>query len=106
MFYQRYLELCEKSGERPYSLVLKLGAKSNSIVDQWKKGSSPRPEMLKKIADYFGVSIGYLMGLEEEKPALPKESELDSALVSRLVQLSPEEREKVDAFVQGLIASR
>ena len=107
MFYQRYLELCEKNGERPYALVLKLGAKSNSIVDQWKKGSSPRPEMLKKIADYFNVSIGYLMGLEEkEKPALPKESELDSLLISRLVQLSPEEQEKVDAFVQGLIASR
>ena len=47
------------------------------------------------------------MGYEDEKkPALPKESELDSLLIRRLVQLSPEEQEKVDAFVQGLIASR
>lgn len=107
MFYERYLSLCEKSGDKPYSLPLKLGAKSNSIVDQWKKGSLPRSEMLQKIADYFDVSVGYLMGYEDEKkPALPKESELDSLLIRRLVQLSPEEQEKVDAFVQGLIASR
>ena len=43
---------------------------------------------------------------DEKKPALPEESELNSALVNKLIQLSPEEQEKVDAFVQGLIASR
>lgn len=61
MFYDIYKKLCEEHGESPYALPLKLGAKSNSIVAQWKKGSIPRPDMLKKIADYFGVTSGYLL---------------------------------------------
>lgn len=106
MFYERFIELCNEKGVKPTPLVVELGL-SSSNASQWKKGSIPRPEILQKIADYFEVTVGYLVGHEnEKKPALPKESELDSLLVSRLVQLSPEEQEKVDAFVQGLIASR
>lgn len=49
--------------------------------------------------------------LEQEKgakKALTKtsERELDMSLIKRLVQLTPDEMEKVDAFVQGLLASR
>lgn len=49
--------------------------------------------------------------LEQEKgvkKALTKtgERELDMSLIRRLVQLTPDEIEKVDAFVQGLLASR
>ena len=43
---------------------------------------------------------------QKEKPALPLESELDEELVTRLTSLTPEERKQVDAFVQGLLASR
>ena len=42
---------------------------SSSNVSQWKKGSTPRPEVIEKIADYFGVSIGYLLTGEKEDPA-------------------------------------
>ena len=103
MFYERYLELCEKTGERPYSLVLKLGAKSNSIVGQWKKGSSPRPEMLKKIADFFSVSVSYLMGLEEnEKPALLTESEL----IPGYSDLSEENKAKTREYIALLLGAQ
>lgn len=73
MFYDIYERLCNERGEKPYQLPMKLGAKSNSVVAQWKKGSLPRPEMLQKIADFFGVSVSYLMfgdDVQKEKPDL------------------------------------
>ena len=67
MFFSNYEKLCAERGEKPYALPLKLGAKSNSMVAQWKNGSVPRPDMLQKIADYFGVSVGHLLGYDEQK---------------------------------------
>lgn len=71
MFYDVYKKLCDENGEKPYQLPLKLGAKSNSMVAQWKKGSLLRPEMLQKIADHFKVTVGFLMDGEtdEKNPA-------------------------------------
>ena len=66
MFYAIYKKLCDENGEKPYQLPMKLGAKSNSMVAQWKKGSLPRPEMLQKIADHFHVSVGYLVDGETD----------------------------------------
>ena len=67
MFYDIYVQLCKDHGEKPYALPLKLGAKSNSMVAQWKRGSLPRSDMLQRIADYFSVTTSYLMGQEENK---------------------------------------
>ena len=67
MFFEIYERLCNEHNEKPYLLPMKLGAKSNSIVAQWKNGSVPRSAMLQKIADYFGVSVAYLLGYEETK---------------------------------------
>ncbi len=105
MFYDQYLDLCNKKGEKPYAVARKLGSKSNSVVAQWQKGSTPRPDMLQKIADYFGVDVTYLMGYGQKEQPTP-ESELNEELISRLISLTHEEVEKVDAFVQGLLAAR
>lgn len=42
----------------------------------------------------------------KKAPTETSERELDMSLIKRLVQLTPDEMEKVDAFVQGLLASR
>ena len=69
MFYTKYKDLCDRHGESPYGLVMQLGAKSNSVVDAWKRGSTPRQPMLKAIADYFGVPVSYFLDDEQkEKP--------------------------------------
>lgn len=53
-----------------------------STLSAWKAGNyTPKQDKLKKIADYFGVSVEYLMGESEnrqkEKPALSKKDERD-----------------------------
>lgn len=69
MFYDRFIELCNQKNIKPTPLVVGMGL-SSSNVSQWKKGSTPRPEVLAKLADYFGVSVEYLLtGEQKEKPA-------------------------------------
>ena len=66
MFFDTYKKLCEDKKVRPFALPMKLGiAKSNSIVAQWQKGSIPRRKTLEVLADYFDVTVAYLMGIEE-----------------------------------------
>lgn len=88
MFYDRYYDLCKKNGEKPYSVAKKIGL-GNSNVAQWKKGSTPRSDVLQKIADYFEISVGYLLGYEDkEKPAPVSEGGTDP-LDARLNELLP-----------------
>ena len=99
MFYDVYMKLCEEHGEKPYQLVLKLGAKGNSIVDQWKKGSTPRATMMKSIADYFNVPVAYLLTedeslLETKKPATEVTGNVDvirDEIMPRVANLSQAE---------------
>ena len=45
---------------------------SKSLVDNLKKGSMPSIDKITKIADYFGVTVDYLLGktdVKTEKPA-------------------------------------
>ena len=63
-FYLRYKNLLNKNNETHYSLSKKIEI-NNSSLAYWKKGATPRMESLIKLADYFGVSIDYLVGRED-----------------------------------------
>lgn len=72
MFYDVFVELCAKSGKAPSAVALELGC-SKSMVSGWKtRGTSPTDTNLRKIADYFGVTVEYLLGEQTEKAPAPK----------------------------------
>lgn len=107
MFYDVYMKLCEQHGEKPYQLALKLGAKSNSVVWQWSKGSKPRGEMMMNIAKHFNVPVAYLLTedeslLETKKPAteVTGKSDRRSYAASFLEDATDEELEKYIAFME------
>lgn len=78
MFYDVFNALCAEKGESANGVAKKLGIASGT-VSEWKSGRFPRNTTLKKIADYFGVSVEYLLGKEEtqkEKPAVTEDDEL------------------------------
>ena len=82
MFYEKYMELCKKAGKRPYAVSKELGLSSSNVA-QWQKGSTPRPQVLQRIADYFGVPVSYfydtsLVGAENA-PALTERDRRDIA---------------------------
>lgn len=64
-FYERVETLRKQRNISQGNLEKKLGF-SNGSISKWKS-SSPTPERLKKLADYFNVSVEYLLtGKEKE----------------------------------------
>lgn len=77
MFWHNFSILCASIGKSPNSVAKELGIPSGSIT-AWRKGSIPRGSTVKKLAEYFGVKVGYLLdGEEKEKPADQKADGLD-----------------------------
>ena len=62
-FYERFKTLSKSVGKTPTSVGKELGF-GNGTVSTWKNGTIPNGTMLLKLADYFGVSIDYLLGNE------------------------------------------
>lgn len=61
--YERIKKLCQERGINIKSLEHELGF-SNGTIHFWKKGS-PRVDRLKAVADYFGVTVDYLITDEQ-----------------------------------------
>lgn len=65
MFWDRFEELCRVSGKKPSPVGKEIGV-SATAVSKWKEGTIPNGEILMKIADYFNVSVDYLLGRIDE----------------------------------------
>ena len=67
VFYDTFKGLCANKGISCNRAATEIGL-SNSTPTKWKKtGAMPDSKTLSMIADYFGVSVGYLLGIETEK---------------------------------------
>lgn len=66
--YEIFEQLLQKYGLTAYKVSKETGITQSTLSD-WKRGrSTPKTENMKKIADYFGVTVDYLMtGKEESK---------------------------------------
>ena len=60
MFYDRFTDLCKSHGKSPAAVAKEIGL-SNSSTTTWKQGSTPKGDTLRKLANYFGVSVDYLL---------------------------------------------
>ena len=60
MFYDIIEHLCKERGIYVTQLASDIGV-SKSNVTNWKNGSVPRSDKVRKIADYFGVTVDYLL---------------------------------------------
>ena len=59
--YEKYRSLLEKSNKTSYQVSKETGI-SQTAFSNWKSGrSEPGLESLRKLADYFGVSIEYFL---------------------------------------------
>lgn len=86
-----------------------IGLKSGNLISDWINGRSESyRNYIYEISSKYGVSLEWLKGeTDERNPPVPEDERiLNEELISRLVSLTPEEMQKVDAFVQGLLANR
>ena len=71
MLHHRFRECREKSGLTAAELGKRIGV-SQAAVTQWETGKKfPSSETLCKLADFYGVSVDYLLGREATIPGYP-----------------------------------
>lgn len=67
MFYDKYCELCKMKGITPTKAAAEIGLGMGTPTAWKKRGTYPNPAQVKKVAQYFNVSIDWLMDNETEK---------------------------------------
>lgn len=79
MFYEIFVQLCQKNGESPTAVLKKLGIHKTNVTN-WKNGIKPKLDKLQALADYFDVSVEELTGKTEisEKEKNITESDVKS----------------------------
>lgn len=111
--YERIAELCQMRGVSKSRMCLDLGL-SKSTMSDMKAGRTKgvSTATAKKIADYFGVTLGYLLGTEEKEDA-PTESErvvdmsdVDVAFYGGYKELSEDDQKTIRDMVQLMRARR
>lgn len=59
--YQKFEQLVKERGVTAYRVAKDIGL-APTVFSDWKSGKSkPKVDKLKKIADYFGVTIEYFL---------------------------------------------
>lgn len=105
--YKTLDDLCKEKGISNYRMCRDVKIQP-SIMSDLKVGrrSTVKAETAQRLAEYFGVSVGYLLG-EEEKPALPSEAELmteeDLELRRILNALPLDVKEREIAYLRSLL---
>lgn len=74
MFFDRLSELCIAKGVSAYKACTDIGL-NRAAVAKWKTGSQPNSVTVAKLADYFNVSVDFLLGKNENTPTLAEKDE-------------------------------
>lgn len=103
-FYETYRQLCQEAGKSDNAVAAEIGL-SNSTVTTWKQGALPRRPTIKKVAEYFGVTMEEMMGYAgiEKAPTPEGEHKYEEdapdenyIILSRNAKkLSPEKRQQL-----------
>ena len=107
MFKERFIKLCNEKGVAPTVVCQSIGL-SNAAFSKWGDESIPRRATLQKLADYFGVSVDYLLGnAEKEKPSEEGSGGEDVVVVNRsgkrfVHHLSPEQLDILSGMIEQM----
>ena len=102
--YESILSLCERDGIRPGRLCDELGI-SRGLMTDLKMGRKKgvNAETAQKIASFFGVSVGHLLGIEGSDAVNENTvnlEQIDVAFYGDFKELSEEEKETVRDMVR------
>lgn len=98
-FWETFYNLCTENGTKPNPVAKEIGV-SSATVTKWKNGATPSYETARKIADFFSVSVSYLMG---DTDVGQTQEQWEEELLRDARKLSPNERQLVGSLVQSLI---
>lgn len=98
-FVEKLDDLISQKGITRNKLLLELDLGKNSFVNWTNRGTLPNGETIVALAEYFGVSSDYLLGIEktdDEYVGIPKDS-----LIALIESMTPESRRKLENFVKN-----
>lgn len=93
--YERIENMRKSVGISQGKLEKELGF-SNGSISKWKN-STPTPDRLQKLADYFGVSVDYLIKGEEKGSSEPYYINDDARELAQFMFENPEYKVLFDA---------
>lgn len=94
-FQDVFKELRLENGKSQDAMAKDLDV-SPALISKWENNAStPGPEMLEYIADYFNVSVDYLIGRSKYRNLEAGNSELDNVLFSKAKNLTDEEKKTI-----------
>jgi transcriptional regulator with XRE-family HTH domain len=89
MFWNNFVTLCNQKGKSPNGACAELGFSANTAT-KWKQGSVPRDTTLRKIADYFGVTVDELLADPAPSPVNEAMSKLTASMQEALNSMEKE----------------
>lgn len=101
-FYNNFIKLCNEAGKSPSKVALEIGTTKPSVT-RWKNGSKPSDATLQKIADYFDVTVDFLINndINKNNPAADSDEALAFALFGGDTQdITPEMLADVRDYAQ------
>ncbi len=108
--YNRIVELCEEKGIKGGKMCTDIGM-SKGILTDLKMGRQTgiSTANAQKIATYFGVTVGYLLGEEDEKKEQPTEydglSEKRKALIDFALSVPDDKAEMILRVMKSIVES-
>ena len=106
----RLIGLMDERNLKPAQMTRELGISGSSFTD-WKKGKgSPSLEIVVKFADYFNVSLDYLVRGEDFKhPSSDNYLDFSNArehqCLKKFRKLTPDLQDKLLIYADGMIAA-
>ncbi len=96
-FSERLLNLIKEKGINKNQLQKELNLNKSSILNWTQRGNVPSGDTLSLLANYFNVSVDYLLGnsdIRQNKKAA-RNGSLDSEIIRLFESLPPEEQAKM-----------
>lgn len=96
MFYDTFHKLCESKGVTDSRACLDMGFSRSYAAKMKNKKGAPSMDKLSTMANYFGVTVDYLLREEKENaPGSDAESEVEKALALA----TPAQRELINSIL-------
>ena len=104
--YDTILSLCESRGIKGAKMCNDTGISKGLLTDlKMGRRTGVSAVTAQKIATYFGVSVGYLLGEEEKEAKKEQPTEIDGlsekqkVFIDKVMQMSDEELDRLDKIL-------
>lgn len=99
MFFDNFDRYCKQIGKTNSEVTKAIGLDPSSCTG-WRNGSVPRNGTLKKLADYFGITVEELMGTKKEPAGTGGLDDVKKQVVELMDDMSQEELNALFTFLK------